>query len=237
MGSQKLMNKKRIKRIILMVAVFIGIGSWAYGYYSVVQERNELRAQTMADDAKIKLLQKKYKEKKAVEANLMRKTRLLQGQLATATAERDKAKKVMEKEVADKTAELEAIKADLSNRVDLLEKTKTRLMADLGELKDKHKAKLVELETTTQQFEELRRLQKTTENHLDRTKLSLDRCATHNTQLSIITEELITNYSEEGVVGSIAIAEPFTQLKQVEMERIVQEYLDRIEKNQFEKRN
>lgn len=219
----------------LATLTLISVGG--YQFYQTVLERNDLRTKTTQDAAKIDLLQEKYKEKKAIETNLMRKNMLLQGQIAKVTVERDQIKETTEAQIAARTAELEKIKADLGNKIHLLEKQHAQLESEWDQLRNQHKEALSELKNKTNELDDLVSAHKVTEGLLARTERSLDRCATHNTQLSIITEELIQNYSETGVVGSLAIAEPFTQLKQVEMERIVQEYLDRIEKHQFEKRN
>ena len=62
----------------------------------------------------------------------------------------------------------------------------------------------------------------------------LKRCEEHNVRLSQLAEEVLNAYYEKGVGASLAQAEPFTKLKQVELEKIVQEYLGRIDKDNMD---
>lgn len=230
------MVKKRYLHTGLILILLAGAGAGGYAHYRLHQERNDLRSQVASGAARIDLLQEKYKEKKAVEANLMRKTMMLQGQLSKAISERNEVEESMELKIAEKTAELQSANKELQQRAQDLEKKRDQLAAELDELQEQHGITAAELDRKSNELAELTGVHQTTEHQLVRTERSLDRCADHNTQLSVITQELLHNYSETGVVGSLAIAEPFTQLKQVEMERIVQEYLDRVEKHHFEKR-
>lgn len=231
------MKKKQYLNVLLILLLLTGLGAGGYGYYQLFQERNELRSQVASDAARIDLLQDKYKEKKAVEANLMRKTMMLQGQLSKVTLERDALEKNLEELINEKTADCERAKTELGQQVESIKKQQEQLKSELDQLRAQHTETLAELESKRTEFVKLTNLHERTESQLARTVRTLDRCADHNTQLSIITQELVRNYSETGVVGSLAIAEPFTQLKQVEMEQMVQEYLERIEKEKFEKRN
>ncbi len=63
---------------------------------------------------------------------------------------------------------------------------------------------------------------------------SYDRCAENNVRLYDIGQELVKQYQNKGLMRTIVQNEPFTQVKKVELEKLVQEYLDRIDKQKLE---
>ncbi len=60
-----------------------------------------------------------------------------------------------------------------------------------------------------------------------------DQCAEHNARLYMIADELIHKYENKGVVSSLLEKEPFTQIKKVELEKLVQDYKDKIDQQKL----
>lgn len=231
------MKGNEFKRVAILLPLVALLALGGYRFYQAVQERNALREQTARDATRMDLLEHKYKEKKAVEANLMRKTLMLQGKLSKATSERNKLQEAHEEQVAAITAQLEGKAKRCGRELSRLNRAHTVLKAEKRQLVQSLKETRGELETVENERANLEKQLMQTSSTLERTQRSHRRCGKHNLQLSIMVEELIRNYSEKGFVESLAVAEPFTQLKQVEMERIVQEYTDRLEKHQYEMRD
>jgi hypothetical protein len=65
-------------------------------------------------------------------------------------------------------------------------------------------------------------------------RASLKRCVKHNSRFSKLAEELIGAYENKGFGSSLIQAEPFTQLKKVEIEKLVEKYRDQIDDNNLQ---
>jgi chromosome segregation ATPase len=63
----------------------------------------------------------------------------------------------------------------------------------------------------------------------------LGRCETNNARLCVIAQELIEKFKNKGVSTSILQIEPFTQIQKVEMENLLEEYMERIEREEMKK--
>lgn len=59
----------------------------------------------------------------------------------------------------------------------------------------------------------------------------LDTCLGHNAAMAGMTSELLTAYENKGVVGALLEREPFTGIKKVEVEHLVQTYRGEIGRN------
>ena len=61
-----------------------------------------------------------------------------------------------------------------------------------------------------------------------------DQCAEHNVRLYGISGELLKRYEQKGILGTMLQKEPFTQIKKVELEKLVQDYKERIDRQRAE---
>jgi hypothetical protein len=64
----------------------------------------------------------------------------------------------------------------------------------------------------------------------------IESCETNNVKLLQINRELLVDYEKKGFMDAMLQREPLTQLKRVEIENIVQEYRDRIDRSEFRKK-
>jgi hypothetical protein len=62
----------------------------------------------------------------------------------------------------------------------------------------------------------------------------LQSCESKNIKLYEAAEEILTAYDNYGVFNSLLESEPIFQIKSVEMEGIVQEYEDKLRKQQYQ---
>jgi chromosome segregation ATPase len=69
----------------------------------------------------------------------------------------------------------------------------------------------------------------TLENSLIKVNQELDTCRSHNARLCLIADEMLTKHKSGGVVGGMVRNEPLTQIGKVELERLMQEYRDKID--------
>ncbi|SEL01726.1 DNA repair protein [Nitrosovibrio tenuis] len=62
-------------------------------------------------------------------------------------------------------------------------------------------------------------------------------CETHNGELYKIGRELVDWYSAKGALNAILEAEPFTRMKSVEMENLLESYRDKLEGQRLENKS
>ena len=226
------MRPKRKQKILwLTLITIVGlVGYWGYTTYQLVKERDGLIADLMRAQQKFKMLQRKYAEEKAQVAMLQRSKLALEGKLRQSQQELTAAQE--EKEAL--VSELATVEEKFSRKIEKYEKK----LARLKENRDKYKAKLAEtvaivkernkmIRTLTAEKEELT-------INLQETTSSLKRCVKHNARLSQLAEELVNAYENKGIGDSLLHAEPITQLEKVEVEKLVQEYRDRIDNDNLE---
>lgn len=144
-------------------------------------------------------------------------------------------------ELKKKSADLEsgAAKANarrvaLDREVEGLGKDKVELSAKLQEssrgLQEMTKKQAEAMQTLQHKEREIKRL----EAELARQTRQGEMCEVKNGQLYQINAELMDKYQSKGVFGALLQAEPFTQLKSVEMENLLQEYRDKLDAQRVE---
>jgi len=222
---------KLVVGTIILVAALIGDASLGYLNWKITKERDQLSAALETEQHRFKLLKKKYAEQKALTASIQRAKLVVEGRLAQAQQEMDSIKKEketlqdkiagLEKEFERKTASLESRLGKQSQRIarlkEIQEQYKTKLAEAVQVARERH-AKILQLEADKGDL--TARLQEKTSG--------LRRCEEHNVRLSQLSEEVVHAYYDKGTGSSI---EPFTKIKQVELEKIVQKYLDRIDQD------
>jgi len=228
-----IMKKETGLKIItgLLVIALLAAGWFGYTTYSLKNERNGLREEVAELVSRGKQLQKKLAEQKALADQYLRAKSNLESELRNSQA---------------RAAELDQEKQALLARIDELNKKSTagneQLLARIGKLKEN-------LELWKMQYEKLRQESISTIRERDQTIAQLtsdkeildsslneetqqhNRCKKNNARLAELSQELAGRYQEKGVLGSLARSEPLTRIQQVELEKLVQEYLDKIDQN------
>lgn len=229
--------ENKIVRWIAVGAVAGLVIFWGVATYQLIQERNGLRVALAAEQNRYKMLHRKYAEEKALSASLQRAKlaaegalRQAQEALETARAEQERLGTELaqvEEKYAQKTVKLE----------ERVEQYKEQL-AKLVENRDQYKAKLAETVAVVKErnamIYTLTNEKETLTANLQETTSTLNRCEKHNARLSVLSEELVTAYENKGVGASILQKEPLTGLKQVEVEKLIQQYRDRIDNENLE---
>ncbi len=124
----------------------------------------------------------------------------------------------LETSLKEMTAERLAFEAKLLMTQVELEATKTAL----SELDAKHQANLYDLKINEQQRANL------TATTIQKTKV-IDACVAKNAKLYDYGLELVKLYENPSLYRRIVLNEPFSQLKRVELENILQNYNDKID--------
>lgn len=128
-------------------------------------------------------------------------------------------------------ARANARRAALDREVEVLNKDKAELSGKLQSTTQEMTKKQAEAMQTLQHKErEIKRL----EAELARQTRQGEMCEVKNGQLYQINADLMHKYQSKGVFGALLQAEPFTQLKSVEVENLLQEYRDKLDAQRVE---
>ncbi|MFZ5572216.1 MAG: hypothetical protein ACOZF0_17595 [Thermodesulfobacteriota bacterium] len=227
--------------ILLVIAAVLVIGLFAAGalsYRKMEAEAARLGAELDKSEKRGKLLQRRYTEEKARADNLMRAKQAAEVRQRSAVGGHEEElkhlKAAFDNEKAALTGACDRKAKELEQGLEKLKAKADKLRASRDEVVERFKQKDAE-------FKEQKRLKTAADDHrrraesdLKRVRQQYDNCREHNERLCLITEELVDKYKNKGVVGSIMVNEPFTQMRQVEVDRLVQEYTVKIDKEKID---
>ena len=123
-------------------------------------------------------------------------------------------------------ARANARRAALDREVEGLNRDKTELAGKLQETSQEMRKKQAEaLQALQHKEQESKRF----EAEAARQTSQVEMCEVKNARLYQINVELMDKHQSKGLFGALLQAEPFTQLKSVEMENLLQEYRDKAD--------
>jgi len=219
-----------VKYILIVLAV-IGVSG---AYASLLSGKNKLQAELMETTTKLERLEKKYAKEKSLARNLMGNKQSQEGIL--------RGLEMKIKEAEDATAKIQIEKDSLKAEIAKLAEDHKKNVLELTQRMDKvkasrdevvalHKEKVETIRKHEKSIADLNGRMREKENDLKRTTKKLDICREHNERLCTISEDLVEMYKKKGIVKVFSVTEPLTQLRKVEMEKMVQLYKGKIEKN------
>lgn len=218
-------------KYILIALTILGT---AGAYASLYSGKNKLQAELTETKAKLERIEKKYAREKSLSQNLMGSKQSQEGILRGMEA------KI--KEAVDATAQIRTEKDGLKAEITRLDGEHKKNVLELTQRMDRMKAARDEVAALhKEKIETIRKHEKTIagmngqirekESELKRTSKKLDICREHNERLCTISEDLVEMYKNKGLVKVFSVTEPLTQLRKVEMEKMIQLYKGKIEKN------
>lgn len=219
-------ESKLKKNIIIIAAVVVGlIVGVIYGQVRLGSQEKMYLTKLKEVNQRLTQSQRKVTEGKNLQTTL-------EEEKQQSLAEAEKLSKEKERLAADGKA-LKSKSDALEAKTDLLEK-KT------GSLESANKRQIERLEKVEAERDALDKKQRQTLKTLSEREGELkdlhgkyNRCAENNARLYGIGEELIDKYKKKGVMGTLLEKEPFTQIKKVELEALVQEYRDKIDQQKL----
>lgn len=229
-------------RILLPLALLaLGLGAGVgYGKYELGKARDLYEAEIRECEGKGDLLKKKYTEQKALVGQLMRAKAQLEGRQRALQNEMDKLQEEMESQEGASGAlraaikEKDAVIIGLRSEIQGLEMDLEKGREQMERLATLHKK---EIEKKDDAIAGLEDKNYDLTDKLERSKSAHNKCIEHNARLCTIAGELIEKYKNKGVGDAIAQKEPFTQVKKIELEKLIQEYTDRIEDEKVDPRS
>lgn len=226
-----------LKKILIILVVLLMITATGLSGY-LWQETRSLNQHILAQDREIetgrrrqRAIQKKYTQEKAKLGTCLRakmaeqgKNRALQNQVTSLTGENE----ALAAEIAKAESRLKSTIAAHKARIEKLDAAREKVAASLEALREKYKAVVLSGREKDEQISVLDSEKRDLESQLKMLENRLSRNRKHNEKLSVIAEELTQKYREKSSGG-----DPFTKLKMVEIEHMIQEYIKRIDKEKI----
>ncbi|MCB2182756.1 MAG: hypothetical protein KQH63_12055 [Desulfobulbaceae bacterium] len=232
----------KLKIVFLSVTALFVLGAFGWLGYTTFQltgERDALLQDLQKQEQRNRLLKKKNSQEKAkvaqcaaAKARVESRLREADNRIAVLKEEKASLAKVYKevdglKALLDK--EKNRYKKLLAQKKDI-EEARKKIVAKLDALRQTHQQKMAEYEQKTT---ELTSKKNQLTARLNSTNRRLDRCQDHNARLCVISGNLAAMIQEKG--GGL-IKEPLFQAGRIEIEKIAQEYLEKIDKLKIKKR-
>ncbi|MBU0994152.1 MAG: hypothetical protein KJ737_16800 [Proteobacteria bacterium] len=223
----------RILKWVVGITILALVGGLCFFVISLNSEKKDLQVRYDTLTQKNELLLQKVREEKSKAGALMHKNNTIESQQAGLRGEIAAWEKKYNLSLAenhrlqDHMADQEKIHADKLNefagRYRALEQKK-------DEVEGKYKDALQVIAKKEQEIKTGLKTMDSFEAKLKRTDIRLNKCQEKNAELCNISTGLLDKIENQSVLGSILKNENFVQLKRVEVEKIAQEYQDKIDK-------
>lgn len=224
-----------MKKLLFGIAgVLIGLAlGMAYGHMQLTTSEKLHQTKLKEATQRLSLTQRRFNEERT---NLEDSTQALQTKLDDITKEKEKllAEKgqlTSKLQASDaKASSLEKNASSLASRITVLDTKNSQLTEHVAKLETEHAALDKKQKTTQASLEarekELRQL------NIDSHK-QYEQCADDNARLCEIARDLIHKYEDKGFLKTLVSNEPFIQIKKVELEKLMQDYKDRIDQHKL----
>jgi len=218
----------------LLIVLLLGLSGYL-GYK--LNELTEAHAALTRDHKKLTsradLLQKKYTEQKARTTALQRAKLTAEGFQRQAEMKVEEIKKQMDAQAAEmqsleekaeaKNKVLEERIAARDNAIEKWKESHKKLTEKIREARATVKEREAAIAKMEENIEEL-------ESELQFATRTRDRYLSENKEMAAISKSILVRYDEKGIFAdTIMPVEPFTQIKKVEIEKLIQSYLDDVD--------
>jgi predicted nuclease with TOPRIM domain len=222
------MRRREVRQTIVRVAVMAALvvaglsAGLGYGHLQVGREQQNCQKKTNELNRKMALLQKKASDEREARSGVEGQKRSLQAEvdrLRKENGERAEATKKLEADAQSYEAKLK----EITEQLDMMKAARDQVSAQLAQVLQAAR----ELEG---QAKLLASGKQTLEASLAKVNKDLDGCRDHNARLCLIADEILKKQQSRGAMAGILKSEPLTQIGKVELERLTQEYKEKIEK-------
>ena len=154
---------------------------------------------------------------------------------AVALADKDAAERELEKFDATKRqlAGARAARSRMEARIKAVQTDKDALAARLADIEKQLADSRALQQATAHRLAQTESARKQTEGELSGTVRDLQSCRTHNDSLYTLGREMMQKYRDKSCKDALAQAEPFTGLKKVEVENLLETWRDRLDREKL----
>ena len=243
--KKKSMDKARGTRVTARLAYILlmfSLGTNAVLWYSriqLVKQQDLLQEDVRGAEKRMALIKKKKSEESQIIRDQQSRERSSLAEQVQTAEERVGMLQKETSSISQQYESLQAQKKKLELELQTLASQKEEIMKS-GEKTKKELAELTAAHEKVQQnvkqlTEEKENVKKTLESELEKVRQKLGQCESHNARLCAIANELINKYRTKGLVNTLLQKEPFTQLKRVEVDELMQEYQEKIEQQKLQR--
>jgi chromosome segregation ATPase len=226
------------KLLIGALGIVIGLAfGLVYGQVQLSSAEKAHQAKLKEITQRLSQTQRKFVEERNLETSMEDEKQSVQSQLDAAGKEKEhllaETKELKTKgaesdlkasSLDKKVASLEARASSLDEKNSHLQERLAKIEADRSALDQKQK----------QTFQTLQEREKELKQLSVESQRKYDTCAEHNARLYGIAKDLLDKYEHKGVMGSLLEKKPLTQIKKVELEKIGEDYKERIEQQKLQ---
>lgn len=227
---------RHILKIFLLVSIvllcFLGIK-----YRGLKRDKTSLEQEITAFEKKLNIVKRQYEEAKNKESALIRTKLALEAQNLSMDDEYERLKQ----EEQQVNREIDALKQKLADaaqkcdeRIDELLADQKRLQSISEGFEEKYKEMLKIAEKRQEEITRIGSVNDYLSSEIERINEEREQCMLNNKKLCEIAEHVLKEYQNKGVLDSILQKEPLTNMKTREIEKMVQEYRDMIDKQRIE---
>jgi chromosome segregation ATPase len=226
------LKSKKTAVIFLMIAVF---GVLAYLVVDIVNLNKTVQGLEQDLEKAEKtgtLLKRKYAEEKSRATAMQRAKLFAEGQLRQAEQKAEALRaKLDDLETVQNQAltRCETKYAKANSEIDRLRKAIEKWRESYAERTEMLKETIAKLKKTEAENERRGEKIAALESDLERENRRSERFLGQNKKMAEISHSILAKYDNKAVFKSLQRVEPFTKLKQVELEKIIQEYLDALD--------
>lgn len=227
----KTKNKTTLTTTALVI-LSIGLLTLAFVHHALIKERDGLLADRATLETKAAMLKKSYSEQKAQAESFLRARQAAEAKVAHA----NQLLSQQEGEVKELRTEVEALEAQAARQLesdkgeeDQLREAIAQWKAKVEELRRANDASQAKIREQQARIADLDGLVSSTKAALENETRQHKSCREDNATLAGLGRDLANSYLKKGVVDALTTNEPLTQLKKVEMEKLIQVYLDKID--------
>lgn len=157
------------------------------------------------------------------------KSQYMLRQLTLEKSEMDKKNKDLEESNKSLKTQVEKLQADLASKVNLLNQWQAKSQEQQEALVKTQQDSTVQQRELKRSAELVGHQKSNIESRLQTQRDNLGLCMNNNRKLYDINQELVNSYQNKGFWAVLKHKEPFTGQKQVEVEKLVQEYQYRLD--------
>lgn len=229
-------NKTKTWTIVAAVAGFLLLGSMGYAIFRMSSENDALSENLSRVENRNRMLDQKYKEKKAEVGRLQRESLGLKGKIRQAIMDYEKLEAEHKHLLESKTDNAAKFKA----KAEACEAERKQLSAEHRNLEEKyaeltntHKTTTKKLKKREAEFRNLTSEMQAVKVDLERTTQQSRRYRKHNKKLAKVAKTLVARVEKQELGTAVLTSEPLIQFKRVEVEKLLQEYLDIVDESKI----
>jgi chromosome segregation ATPase len=224
-----------MKQKVLVGALGIVVGlllGLAYGHMELSGEQRAHQAKLREMSQRLSSAQRRYVEERTLHTTLEDEQQAVQTQLDTLQKEKERLLSE-NRQLESRAAALEVKASSLDKKVISLEARAASSDTKNGQLSERLAKGEADRAALDQRQRQTFQTLQDREKELKQASRKYDECAEHNARLYTIADDLIRKYESKGVVATLLTKEPFTQIKRVELEKLVQDYKDKIDQQKI----